>query len=118
MKEPHAGVQRVETYTGVDSSREGRKCTREAERLLDDSWENVRATSSHHRKRRSPNRYNGYMALMGECFVREPSSFQEAVKQLAWVDAMVQVYDSIVRNIVWDVVSRLKDKSVVSSHWL
>eukprot|EP00253_Pinus_taeda_P011118 PITA_11118 len=31
---------------------------------------------------------------------------------------MVEKYDSIVQNNVWDVVSRLKDKLVVSSHWL
>eukprot|EP00253_Pinus_taeda_P031657 PITA_31657 len=31
---------------------------------------------------------------------------------------MVEEYDSIVRNIVWDVVLRLENKSVVSSHWL
>eukprot|EP00253_Pinus_taeda_P004990 PITA_04990 len=31
---------------------------------------------------------------------------------------MVEEYDSIVRNSVWDVVLRLENKSVVSSHWL
>eukprot|EP00253_Pinus_taeda_P025450 PITA_25450 len=31
---------------------------------------------------------------------------------------MVEEYDSIVRNSVWDVVLRLEDKSVVSSRWL
>lgn len=30
---------------------------------------------------------------------------------------MVEEYDSIVRNSVWDVVQRLEDKPVVSSHW-
>lgn len=30
---------------------------------------------------------------------------------------MVEEYDSIVHNIVWDVVQRLEDKPVVSSHW-
>ena len=31
---------------------------------------------------------------------------------------MVEEYDSIVRNSVWDMVPRLKNKSVVSSRWL
>ena len=31
---------------------------------------------------------------------------------------MVEEYDSIVRNSVWDVVPRLENKSVVSYHWL
>ena len=35
-----------------------------------------------------------------------------------WVDAMVEEYDSIVRNSVWDVVPRLENKSIVSSHWI
>ena len=32
-----------------------------------------------------------------------------------WVDSMVEEYDSIIRNNVWEVVARLTDKSVVSS---
>eukprot|EP00253_Pinus_taeda_P035920 PITA_35920 len=31
---------------------------------------------------------------------------------------MVQEYDSMIQNCVWDVVPRLEDKSVVSSRWL
>jgi len=31
---------------------------------------------------------------------------------------MVEEYDSIVRNSVWDVVPRPKNKSIVSSRWL
>jgi hypothetical protein len=31
---------------------------------------------------------------------------------------MVEEYASIMKNDVWDVVSRLKGKSVVSSRWL
>ena len=47
----------------------------------------------------------------------EPSSFEEAVQQPVWVDAMVEEYDSIMRNNVWDVVPRLGDKSMVTSRW-
>jgi len=108
----------VETSTKAKSSREGRKRTREADKLLDDAQENVGAPSSQRRQRRSPEWYSRYMALMGACVVTEPSSFQEAVQQLVWVDAMVEAYDSIVRNSVWDVVLRPEDKSVVSSCWL
>ena len=76
------------------------------------------APSSQRRKRRSPERYTRYMALAGECVETEPSSFDEAVQQLIWVDAMVEEYESIVRNCVWDVVPRLENKLVVSSRWL
>ena len=58
------------------------------------------------------------MALVGECVDIEPSSFEEAMQQLIWVDAMVEEYDSIVHNSVWDVVLRPENKSVVSSCWI
>ena len=38
---------------------------------------------------------------MSKCIVTEPSSFKEAVEDPAWVDAMVEEYDSIVRNSSW-----------------
>eukprot|EP00253_Pinus_taeda_P034662 PITA_34662 len=58
------------------------------------------------------------MALAGECVETEPSSFEEEVQQLIWVDAMVEEYDSTVRNSFWDVAPRLENKLVVSSRWL
>jgi len=56
----------METSTQIESSREGRKCTREANKYLDDAWENVGALTSQHRQRRSPKWYTRYMDLMGE----------------------------------------------------
>ena len=90
----------METSTQVDSSKEGRKRTRDADKLLDDARENVGAPTSQRRQRRSPERYARYMALMGKCVVTEPSSFKEAVQQPIWVDAMVEEYDSIILNSV------------------
>jgi len=58
------------------------------------------------------------MALAGECVETEPYSFEEVVQHLIWVNAMVEDYDSIVHNSVWDVVPRLENKSVVNSRWL
>ena len=58
------------------------------------------------------------MALMSECIVTEPSSFEEAVKQSIWVDAMVEEYDSIMRNSAWEVVPRPVGKSMVGSRWI
>lgn len=46
------------------------------------------------------------------------STFEEAVKRQVWKDAMNEEYESIMKNDVWDVVSRPKDKSVVTSKWL
>ena len=72
-------------------------------------------SSSQRRQRISPNRYTGYMALVGECVATDPSSFEEAVQQPIWVDVMVEEYDSIMLNSVWDAVPRPGDKSVVTS---
>ena len=76
------------------------------------------APTSQCRHRRSPKRYTGYMDLMSGCVETKSSSFEEVVQQPVWVDAMVEKYESIVKNNVWDVVPRLVDKLVVSSRWL
>eukprot|EP00253_Pinus_taeda_P027560 PITA_27560 len=79
-EQPHVEVPRVETSTQVESSRDGWKRTREADKLLEDARENVGAPSSQCRMRRSPERYTRYMALAGECVETEPYSFQETVQ--------------------------------------
>ena len=48
----------------------------------------------------------------------KPYSFQEAVQEPTWVYAMVEEYDSIVRNSAWEIVPRSVDKSVVGSRWI
>ena len=40
------------------------------------------------------------------------------MEDLAWVDAMVEEYDSIFKNSAWDIVSRSEGKSVVGSIWI
>ena len=55
---------------------------------------------------------------MNKCIMTEPSSFEEAVEDPAWVDAMVEEYDSIVRNSAWEIVPRLEGKSVVGLGWI
>ena len=88
VEQPHAEVPRVDTSTQEESSRDGRKLTREAEILLDDSRENVGAPTSKCRKRTSPDRYSRYMALMGECIATDPSYFKEEMQQSVWVDVV------------------------------
>ena len=53
------------------------------------------------------------MALVSKCVVTKPSSFEEDVEDPVWVDAMVEEYDSIVRNNAWEIVPRPEGKSVV-----
>ena len=40
------------------------------------------------------------------------------MQQLVWVGSIIEEYDSIVRNSVWEVVPRPKKKSVVGSRWI
>jgi hypothetical protein len=119
VDQPHEEVHGVEETTQVEPSiRNGKKHTMEDERLRLDAAQNVGAPISQRRQRQSPNRFAGYMALMRKCIVTEPSSFQEAVQDPTWVDAMVDEYDSIVKKSVWEIVPRPIDKSVVGSRWI
>jgi hypothetical protein len=70
------------------------------------------------RERKRPHRFGGYVALMSSISDVEPSSFEEAHKLKLWKDVMLEEYMSIIKNNVWDIVSRPKDKSVVSSKWI
>ena len=70
------------------------------------------------RKSKKPSRYQGYLAAMSTIVQSEPGSFEEAIKHQVWKDVMHEEYESIMKNDVWDVVPRLKDKSIVTSKWL
>ena len=108
----------MEENTHVEPSiRNGRRCTKKFYRSILDATENVGAPTSQRRQRQSPDRFNGYMALMRKCIVTEPYSFQEAVQKPTWVDAMVE-YNSIFKNSAWEIVPRPVDKLVVGSRWI
>lgn len=108
----------MEKSTHEESSRDGWKHSREVDRLMMDVRENVGQPSSQCKQRRSPERYTGYMALVGECIETEPSFFEEPMQQPILVNVMVEEYISIVWNSVWDVVPRAENKSMMSSRWL
>ena len=48
----------------------------------------------------------------------KPSCHGEAVGQQVWQDAMTKEYQYIMKNDVWDIVPRLKGKSVLTSKWI
>ena len=58
------------------------------------------------------------MALMTKLINSEPYSFEEAAQHDVWQEAMVEEYDSIMKNQVWEVVSRPQGKKVVGSRWI
>ena len=51
-----------------------------------------------------------YMALMSHIIDYDPSSYEE--------DAMMEEYQSIMKNDVWDVVPRPEGKFVVTYKWI
>eukprot|EP00253_Pinus_taeda_P036141 PITA_36141 len=69
------------------------------------------------RESKESNRYQRYLAAMSMIVQSESCTFEEVVKHQVWKDAMNKEYDSIMKNDVWDVVPRPKDKSVVTSKW-
>ena len=62
--------------------------------------------------------YSNYVALMGNLFDESPTCFEEASNKKEWMESMIEEYQSIIKNDVWDVVPRPKGKSVVSSKWI
>jgi hypothetical protein len=64
-----------------------------------------------------PKPFSSYTALMCNLLDEEPTCFEEAI-QKEWADAMTEEYQSIIKNDVWEIVSRPKSKDVVSSKWL
>ena len=65
------------------------------------------------RQSKKPKPFSSYVALMCDLVDHEPSRFEEEVQKKEWVEAMIEQYQSIMKNDVWDVVPRLKDKDVV-----
>ena len=47
-----------------------------------------------------------------------PSSYEDAASQQVWKDAMVDEYQSIMKNDVWEIVPRPEGKFVVTSKWI
>ena len=59
--------------------------------------------------------YSKYVALMGNLVDEQIAIFEEDPKKKEWMKAMIKEYQSIIKNDVWDLVPRPKDKSVVPS---
>jgi hypothetical protein len=70
------------------------------------------------RESKRPQRFSSYIAAMSHIIDSEPSSYEEASSQPVWRDAMMEEYQSIMKNDVWDIVPRPKGKSVVTSKWI
>ena len=70
-----------------------------------------------HKERKRTRSYSSYVALLCDIIDKEPSN-EEATEKKEWKNVMIEEYQSIMKNDVWDVVPRLKGKSVVTSKWI
>ena len=49
---------------------------------------------------------------------QEPTSYEEDAQKKEWVEEIMEEYQSIMKNVVWDIVHKPENKSVVSSKWI
>jgi hypothetical protein len=70
------------------------------------------------RQVKRPKPFSSYMALMCDLLEEEPTCFEESIQRKEWANAMTEEYQSIMKNEVWEIVPRPKNKDVVSSRWL
>ena len=64
------------------------------------------------RERKRTRSYSSYVALLCDIIDKEPSNYEEELKNKEWKDDMIEEYYSIMKNDVWDVVLRPEGKSV------
>jgi hypothetical protein len=65
-----------------------------------------------------PKTFSSYMALMCDFLEKDPTCFEKSILKKELVDAMTEEYQSIIKNDVWEIVPRPKNKDVVSSKWI
>ena len=96
----------------------GKKKPRWVLQTLKEAKEYVEPPKRAVRESKAPERFCSYMALVSSLIESEPSTFEEAADQQVWRDAMMEEYNSIMKNDVWEIVPRPEGKSVVTSRWL
>jgi hypothetical protein len=50
--------------------------------------------------------------------LKKPTTFDEAAWKKQWKEAMIEEHQSIMKNDVWEIVPRPKEKLVVTSKWV
>jgi hypothetical protein len=86
--------------------------------ILRDAQDSVGNPKQAVRESKPPERFCSYIAMVSSIRESEPSTFEEASSRQVWTDAMMEEYNSIMKNDVWEVVPRPEGKSVVTSKWL
>jgi hypothetical protein len=96
----------------------GKRIPRWFQETLKEAKVNVGEPKRLFRESRALERLGSYLAMVTSITDAEPTTFAEVFDQQVWREAMLEEYDSIMRNDVWEVVSRPMGKSIVTSRWL
>ena len=70
------------------------------------------------RESKAPERFSSYMAQVTSLHDTVPTTYEEASVHQVWRYAMMEEYNSIMKNGVWEVVPRPEGKLVVTSKLL
>jgi hypothetical protein len=81
---------------------------------LQDS-ERLKVLEGTFRKSKRPKIFSSYATYMTKLLEEEPTTFEEVVQKGQWKEAMKEEHQSIMKNEVWEIVPRPKEKSVVTS---
>ena len=76
------------------------------------------APEENHRERKITRYCSRYVALLCDVINKEPSKYEEAIEWKEWKDAMIEEYQSLMKNDVWDAVPRTEGKLVLTSKWI
>jgi hypothetical protein len=80
--------------------------------------ERLNAPSGTFRKRKKPKRFSSYATCMTKLLNEEPTTFEEAAQKKQWREAMTEEHQFIMKNDLWEIVPRPKEKSVITSKWV
>ena len=58
------------------------------------------------------------VAILCDIIDKEPSNYEEVAEKKEWKDAMIEEYQLIMKNDVWEIVLRLEKKYVMTSKWI
>ena len=61
-----------------------------------------------------PKPFPSYTALICDLLEEEPTCFEESIQRKDLLDSMIEEYQSIIKNDVWEIVPRPKSKNMVS----
>ena len=80
--------------------------------------ERLKAPSGTFIESENPKRFSSYATCMTKIRDEEHTTFEEAIQRKQWKEAMTEEHQSIMKNDVWEIVPRPKEKSIVTSKWV